>query len=1145
MSQVQLHMAVLFSLMLILSGILYEYNVRGISVLELTRFDDGNDTKILDFGNANRAEVGIKLPKSTVESFSMNVESMEKHYNLSSTYTKKDDFLQCALYNIDVNTSPGSAMLARPYDDDFDDDVLSNDWTWINEPTTYDEGSTLKGHLFIKTNTETVFTTGKFTGHFLYRNISQDFTAELKVRADFSAPKQFSGIMAYHNPSHFVYISIKYEPSGMFVSATMVSGGTVNTISKLIYSNETLMRITKKGMVYKCEYKSGSGWDTLKEYTLPYSDYTYVGPCCGDGESSVSFKTYFDYFKVYKYADYGVLITPLIHSYVNISWVRINANTTSPIGTSIKFYVRCDEGYAWEDVEVGNIHTMSFSSKTLQVKAELMSSNGNSTPTIMEMTVEYPSMIFARDLTIDIGNDEIDDWNHTGELMDKIKVVINSDVFNSYLGTHQPDAEGNIRIPIIVKCKSPAAVKLSALSVIYSIQDAPPPPKLISPINKWVGTNTPEFHLYYNGSFENVTFVLQISTNNFTSVLYEFDGEKDPQFWSKKKYSSGDDVIFKIPPGKDLEQNETYYWRACSKSEDGHKGAFSEVAKFSVDTTPPYAIDITDDGNATLGPALRFKYTFYDNESDIDYYEYFLTEEPGGNVVKHGTTKDEKVVFEKGLTPGKRYYLKVRAKNNADLWSENLTSDGILLKLLGNTPPSVWIEYPHENQTVSSIVSITGSALDVDGDEVSVEVKIDDGDWDDALQEPSWFYMWDTLLYLNGVHTIYARATDGKAYSEVVAVSVIVTNKHEIRIIKVTPEKNVEINETETATFHAIFFDNMNIPIKYEWYVSGKLVPQANTNTYTYTTNYTSMGKYTIKIRAYNNISKEYIWNLHVININRKPIINIVSPENGSKFRVGDRINFDASYTYDLDDDDDLKFTWKFGDGKISEGIIVNHTYHSPGKYSVELHVSDGHDVETAIIEINVIEKKGEIMDFLNFIRDPLCLIVLIAIVLIVVGIIVGITRMRAARKVPKIKLEEVRYSDKVAEMKDIRDMTKKIEPEPTEPLSEVLTTEGLYSYSSFGEDAHKDVEVYEETTKEDEIPTADVILVDDVEKTSREVKGHEKALLEKSELDKERVKESIEEEKDIDDILKKLTEDEGKKDEEYIEDLLKRIKKI
>ncbi|MBU0636684.1 lamin tail domain-containing protein, partial [Patescibacteria group bacterium] len=94
------------------------------------------------------------------------------------------------------------------------------------------------------------------------------------------------------------------------------------------------------------------------------------------------------------------------------------------------------------------------------------------------------------------------------------------------------------------------------------------------------------------------------------------------------------------------------------------------------------------------------------------------------------------------------------------------------------------------------------------------------------------------------------------------------------------------------------------------------------------------------------NKQKEYIWSETVtpsaINIvktiNHLPKVNFNFP---NKIIACQPIIFDSSDTFDQDNDN-LKFSWDFGDGIKLNSPLSEHTFLSPGTYTVSLTVSDG-----------------------------------------------------------------------------------------------------------------------------------------------------------------------------------------------------------
>jgi Big-like domain-containing protein/caspase domain-containing protein len=86
-----------------------------------------------------------------------------------------------------------------------------------------------------------------------------------------------------------------------------------------------------------------------------------------------------------------------------------------------------------------------------------------------------------------------------------------------------------------------------------------------------------------------------------------------------------------------------------------------------------------------------------------------------------------------------------------------------------NHAPQVEIEYPLSNNTLTSIVKITGTASDEDNDNsiAYVEIKINHSDWEQVEGITEWSYDWNTYTKHNGLISIYARAWDGQIYSDI------------------------------------------------------------------------------------------------------------------------------------------------------------------------------------------------------------------------------------------------------------------------------------------------------------------------------------------------------------------------------------------
>ena len=89
---------------------------------------------------------------------------------------------------------------------------------------------------------------------------------------------------------------------------------------------------------------------------------------------------------------------------------------------------------------------------------------------------------------------------------------------------------------------------------------------------------------------------------------------------------------------------------------------------------------------------------------------------------------------------------------------------------------------------------------------------------------------------------------------------------------------------------------------------------------------------------------------------NRAPAVDVVA--NGSRGKpisvsVNETITFNASGTYDVDEDN-VTYSWDFGDDTNATGAVVTHSYENQGSYWVTLTVSDGELEATEQIHVTV-----------------------------------------------------------------------------------------------------------------------------------------------------------------------------------------------
>jgi len=98
------------------------------------------------------------------------------------------------------------------------------------------------------------------------------------------------------------------------------------------------------------------------------------------------------------------------------------------------------------------------------------------------------------------------------------------------------------------------------------------------------------------------------------------------------------------------------------------------------------------------------------------------------------------------------------------------------------TQPDCAIQNPEESSSVTGVVTVYGTALEgdiKDGQDWPVYIRIDESEWElaDIATKLGWMYEWNTTVYDDGWHTIYAGSYNGERYSPIQIVNVEVTNQ--------------------------------------------------------------------------------------------------------------------------------------------------------------------------------------------------------------------------------------------------------------------------------------------------------------------------------------------------------------------------------
>ncbi len=164
-------------------------------------------------------------------------------------------------------------------------------------------------------------------------------------------------------------------------------------------------------------------------------------------------------------------------------------------------------------------------------------------------------------------------------------------------------------------------------------------------------------------------------------------------------------------------------------------------------------------------------------------------------------------------------------------------------------------------------------------------------------------------------------------------------NKLPVMEFEYTPSEPTDL---DNITFKSKCYDSDGSIVNYTWDFGDGSKGYNETEVHRYSDD----GHYTVWLWAIDN---EGAFNatqetIHVRNV--PPVANFTW-EPLYPF-PGKNITFNASLSYDLDGDI-VVWQWDFGDGSVSEGMIVNHSYSGNGFYNVTLTVTDDDGAKTNV----------------------------------------------------------------------------------------------------------------------------------------------------------------------------------------------------
>jgi PKD repeat protein len=347
---------------------------------------------------------------------------------------------------------------------------------------------------------------------------------------------------------------------------------------------------------------------------------------------------------------------------------------------------------------------------------------------------------------------------------------------------------------------------------------------------------------------------------------------------------------------------------------------------------------IVNDG---LGPARSFEVDFYNDD------EIFQTVEISNQLPSNEATNIQaKWIAEEG-----NHILKAIVKQispqDADTSNQEIQINVQVDSFIDSQSPMVFITEPYQNEVVSDLVVVKGTAND-DNNIVNVEVRVSPNDWENANGFEEWVWMWNTTQDLNGRYTLEARSFDGFNYSPIYSVDVEVTNDGANR--RPTASIKADVNELyigDKIVFSGNSSSDDSAISKYQFNFGDSKETGWLTDSWV-EYYYEEAGEYEVKLQVEDDegIQSSSADSIMIKVIekaqNSKPIAVISSPLMDSIYQSNSNIQFSAQGSFDSDGDE-LFFTWSSSiDGQFYETSLLFFQFPlSEGVHIITLTVSD------------------------------------------------------------------------------------------------------------------------------------------------------------------------------------------------------------
>jgi len=257
---------------------------------------------------------------------------------------------------------------------------------------------------------------------------------------------------------------------------------------------------------------------------------------------------------------------PLLIRFINftLNIVRNGGDTRVSFST--------DGGLNWTLITNGTTYDLVNRTTSFALKVTTYTTSAAKYDRVRSINLNMTYQTYPADLILDFGDDKRPEWYHGGELIGaaQLGAAQLAKPLTDYVtnGTHNPDAEGFVTIPLSIYSSTPGSLAIYDLDILYN--NASRPALILQPADNGFANATPTFKFSSNDSDDDLLFYrVQITKTDFMDTFntMTFDmatslyDEEEGEGFACATFRQGTVGSFRLPEKFKLEDNVVYRWR--------------------------------------------------------------------------------------------------------------------------------------------------------------------------------------------------------------------------------------------------------------------------------------------------------------------------------------------------------------------------------------------------------------------------------------------------------------------------------------------------------------------------------------------------------------------------------------------------------